>query len=139
MQFTADVDALHCRSKGNSYCKYWLKIVGPTCNNIIIKTVYANMLKKIDTCNNWASRVSNILQGCGYNDIWTFPSSVTVNNFIPLLKDLYIKSWREGLANSTSMMLYMNIKTSWSKTFVVRNHFRQPLNVQTWYYTPPNI
>jgi hypothetical protein len=45
---------------------------------------------------NWASKVRDLLQNAGFNDVWLFPSSVDINKFTVIfrtrLQDIYVKT-----------------------------------------------
>ena len=77
--------------------KYFLKLYSVKANNCILDTVINKMRFDIDTGNNttmWALNVKNLLQHCGFYDVWLFPESVKIDVFVPLLRrrllDIYI-------------------------------------------------
>ena len=61
---------------------------------------------------NWASRVRDLLQNAGFNDVWLFPHSVNINKFAPLFRqrlvDIYINEWKHDIA-ARSTLFFLSI------------------------------
>ena len=53
-----------------------------------------NGAENIIRCNNWITKVRDLLQNNGFVDVWMYPESVNANVFIPIFKnrliDMYI-------------------------------------------------
>ena len=69
---------------------------------------------------NWLSKIRNLLQQSGFNDVWLFPRSVNIKQFTPILRsrliDLYINEWHRDIANRSSLVLYRHIKSSFTRS-----------------------
>ncbi|XP_053403102.1 uncharacterized protein LOC128558242 [Mercenaria mercenaria] len=97
--------------------KYWFKLVNNK-TNCILQNVYSNMLECCEKGdNNWLYKVKNMLNLSGFGEIWLFPSSVDVKQFIPVFKsrliDTYISEWRISVNNSPSLMLFKELKETY--------------------------
>jgi hypothetical protein len=55
-----------------------------------LKAMTSSLVKS----TNWASQVKQWLQWTGFNDVWLFPESVTVYNFIPIFRTRLIHCYR---------------------------------------------
>lgn len=98
--------------------KYWLKLNSNESGNILLYTVYKNMIADMSNgATNWVSKVKKLLESNGFAEIWIYPNSVIHNVFIPVLRqrlmDTYNVSWREGMEACSSLSLFRNIKTSY--------------------------
>ncbi|MEW8545252.1 MAG: hypothetical protein AB2693_17140, partial [Candidatus Thiodiazotropha sp.] len=78
--------------------------------------------------SSWTSKVKNLLERNGFQDVWMYPESVNVNVFMPIfqnrLRDVYITEWNHGLSLSTSSLLYKEMKQSFEMSpylLIVRN------------------
>lgn len=103
--------------------KYFLKIHSVKREKCILNTILNEQFNNINVNNyrtNWASQVRLILQSSGLHEIWIFPNSVRIETFIPKLRtrlrDIYISNWRSGLADSTSLDVYREIKLNFEKS-----------------------
>ena len=102
--------------------KYYLKLYSVKGSNCIMSTVVENMKYRFETRSeiNWLSEIRNLLQQSGFNDVWLFPRSVNIKQFTPILRsrliDLYINEWHRDIANRSSLVLYRNIKSSFTRS-----------------------
>jgi hypothetical protein len=103
--------------------KYWLNLHGQKQNNCILKTIIEKQRFSIEHNSrvvNWSSKVRDILQSSGFNDVWQFPSSVNIKVFIPILdrrlKDIYITEWRMGVESSSALYIYRELKQSFERS-----------------------
>ena len=97
--------------------KYFLKLYTVKEGNCILKHILLSQRLEIEhknNTNNWSSKVRDILNQTGFNDVWLFPESVNSNQLIPLLKtrlrDQYITNWNTSVTSSSSMILYKELK-----------------------------
>ena len=97
--------------------KYFLKLYTVKQGYCILKQIVLSQRLEIErkhNTNNWSSKVRDILNQTGFNDVWFFPESVNSNQFIPLfknrLRDQYITNWNISVTSSSSMMLYKELK-----------------------------
>ena len=92
--------------------KYFLKLHTTKQSNCILYSTLNNMLfdsVNITGCVNWVTKVRDLLQNAGFNDVWLFPASVNIKVFIPVFKnrliDIYIGQWRNDINQKSSLML----------------------------------
>ena len=87
-----------------------------------MSTVVENMKYGCETQSeiNWLCKIRNLLQQSGFNDVWLFPCSVNIKQFTPILRsrliDMYINEWHRDTANRSSLVLYRNIKSSFTRS-----------------------
>ena len=63
--------------------KYWLKLNSNESGNIILSTVYMDMISdKSKGATKWISKVKHLLESSGFADIWIYPNSVICDRFI---------------------------------------------------------
>ena len=69
---------------------------------------------------NWITKVRNPLQQNGFNNVWLFPSSVNIKQFIPILRsrliDIYIDEWHRDITKRSSLVLYRNLEDSFERS-----------------------
>ena len=69
---------------------FFLKLYTVKQGNCILKYISLSQRLEIERknkpTNNWSSKVRDILNQTGFNDVWLFPESVNSNQLIPLLK-----------------------------------------------------
>ena len=69
---------------------------------------------------NWSSKVRNLLQNAGFEDVWLFPDSVNLKLFIPVLRtrlrDTYITQWKESMYLCSSLYLFREFKTVFERS-----------------------
>jgi hypothetical protein len=56
--------------------KYFLKLNTGKKDNCIFRTILCRQIYDVDVVNcstNWASKVKNILQSAGFNEVWLYP------------------------------------------------------------------
>ena len=67
--------------------KYWLKLNSNESGNIILSTVYMDMIADVsEGATDWFSKVKHLLESSGFADIWIYPYSVICDRFIPVLR-----------------------------------------------------
>ena len=98
--------------------KYWLKVVTSP-QNSLIHIIYRKLKEDSDSdvgIMNWASNIRNILQTNGFGYVWVQQGVLdSVEVFLKKLKmrmkDQYIQTWNEQVANTSNHRLYRQIKT----------------------------
>ena len=98
--------------------KYWLKLNSNESGNIILSSVYRNMIDDVSSgATNWLSKVKHLLESNGFAETWIYRDSIISNRFIPVLRqrlvDIYLSNWREGMEASSSLSLFRNLKDSY--------------------------
>jgi hypothetical protein len=103
--------------------KYFLKLHSVKQDNCILNVIIRDQMYFTEqnfVTTNWASRVREILQSSGLNEVWLYPNSVKINWFVPILRnrlrDIYISNWREGLESYSSLYIYREIKTCFNQS-----------------------
>ena len=99
--------------------KYWLKVVTSS-QNSLIHIMYNKLKEESDNdvgILNWASNIRNILQINGFGYVWEQQGVIdSVEVFLKKLKirikDQYIQTWNEQVANTSNHRLYRQIKTT---------------------------
>ena len=96
--------------------KYFLKLHDEKNNNCILSSTISKLKQDAEDNNvvNWASKVRDLLQNAGFNDVWLFPSSVDINKFTVIfrtrLQDIYVNNWRQDISSRSSLLLFKEIK-----------------------------
>lgn len=101
--------------------RYWFKILNT--NNIILSTVYRNMLHDCEKgLNNWVTNVKHILFEFGFGNVWNNPYNVNgnvfCNHFKQRLIDCFIQKWQNDLEKNRVLTMYKHIKN----TFTFENY-----------------
>ena len=98
--------------------KYFLNHYRTKSNNCILFTDFdkvqrenADRISKL----KWASKVKDLLERCGFHDIWLFPASVNLEIFLPISKrrlmDFFVNDWHTDIQNKTSLTLFRILKS----------------------------
>ena len=97
--------------------KYFIKLYTVKQTNCILYSTLCYMrngAENIIRCNNWITKVRDLLQNTGFVDVWMYPESVNANVFIPIFKnrliDMYIGLWLNDLNVKSSLTLYKELK-----------------------------
>ena len=102
--------------------KYWLKLHTQKSNNCILAAVIKQQKSEITKdrhIKTWCNKVKILLESTGFFDIWFYPESVEIEQFIPIFKVrvkdiyIYISHWRASLQLSPSKELFYNLKDSY--------------------------
>lgn len=94
--------------------KYWFKLLNT--DNIILKCIYENARDKCENgTNNWPCKIKKLLAVLGFAEIWNFPDSVLLKQFLPVFKqrliDCYLQEWRADVSsNGVLRHLYSYVK-----------------------------
>jgi hypothetical protein len=103
--------------------KYFLKLHSVKQDNCILNVILRdqrNFTEQNVLTTNWASRVREILQSSGFNEVWLYPNSVKIKWFVPILRnrlrDIYISNWRAGLDSCSSLYIFREVKTCFDQS-----------------------
>ena len=97
--------------------KYWLNLHNTKNENCILRTINLDLREetvKSPNISTWASKLKQLLERCGFPDVWLYPESVKINHFMPILqrrlRDLYIAEWKQALELSSPLYIYKEMK-----------------------------
>ena len=107
--------------------KYFLKLNTVKKNNCILSVLLTDQINTLHNNNdatNWISKVRDIIQSTGFNDVWLFPESVNIHAFVPVLRnrlrDIYVNNWRVNLEASTALDIYREIKITFEQSSYIK-------------------
>jgi sorting nexin-29 len=99
---------------------YWAKLLHgkpSKLSTIMLKCLHDHEAKGF-RLPTWLSHIKNILDQCGLSYVWAtkyFPSDTWLKSTVEqILKDQFLQSWRQDLADKSSCYFYMQVKETFS-------------------------
>ena len=104
--------------------KYWIKLLNT--ENIILKSLYEDMLENID-CRNWLSQVRDLLFSLGFGYVWYNQCVPNRKLFLAqlntVLNDFFIQEMNSYFENSNKCYLYRYL----TDTHMIQYYIRKSL------------
>ena len=92
--------------------KYWCKTI--VSENVIIQTLYNDMVSGLEDRNNWCKNVKSLLDVYGFSYVWLNPNNVDLKTFHIIFKnrvlDVFKQSWFESVNTSSTLFMYKYVK-----------------------------